>query len=294
VPQQHAQEVKRMQIESDAIDGIIQRALAEDVGTGDVTSELLIPKESTASATFAAREPMVACGMDVASHVFMAVDGRIQTRTQLKAGQRIQAGEVLLEVEGPARGILTGERTALNLMQRMCSVATLTRQYANAIEGTSATILDTRKTMPGLRILDKQATKAGGAENHRMGLYDRILIKDNHIAVLGTVTEAIQRAKAGRPQGVHIQVECDNLTQVVEAFEAGPDSILLDNMELHQLRQAVELCKGSLPLEASGNVNLETVREIAETGVNFISIGRLTHSAPCVDIGLDIEIAHAR
>jgi nicotinate-nucleotide pyrophosphorylase (carboxylating) len=218
------------------------------------------------------------------------MDAAIKTEAHVSDGEHLAAKTRMLTARGPARAILTAERTAINLLQRMSAVATLTSRYVEKVRGTKAVILDTRKTMPGLRVLDKYAVKTGGGRNHRMRLDDAILIKDNHIALAGSVTEALKRAQAGNRETLPLEIECDTLAQVREALAAGAKSILLDNMDPATLREAVSLAGGRATLEASGNVNLETVRAIAESGVDFISVGKLTHSAPSVDIGLDIAM----
>lgn len=263
---------------------VIAAALAEDVGPGDVTSAAVVPAGLRFRGVMAAREPMVVAGLDIAGQVFRAVVPEVEWRAMAKDGERVPAGRTLAEVAGPARGLLTAERTALNLLQHLSGIATLTHDYARRIEGTGCVLLDTRKTIPGLRHLAKYATRVGGAMNHRMGLYDAILIKDNHIAVCGGVGEAVRRAKTA---GVPVEVECDTVAQVREALAAGPDSILLDNMTPEMLRQAVAVAAGRVKLEASGGVTLDTIRAIAETGVDFVSVGRITQSARAVDIGLD-------
>lgn len=274
--------------DSTEVTRIIQAALAEDIGAGDVTATLLIPENQQAALAFVAREPLVACGGEIVRQVFAAVNTEIQVQLLVQDGQQLAAGARMIEVSGPARAILTGERVALNLLQRMCAVASLTAQYVEAVAGTRAVILDTRKTMPGLRALDKYAVRAGGGRNHRMRLDDMILIKDNHIRVCGGVGEALRLATAGNKNNLRIEVECDTLAQVEEAIAAGAKLILLDNMDNASLKQAVVLGAGKVEFEASGNVSLATVRAIAETGVDFISVGRITHSAGNVDIGLDM------
>lgn len=265
---------------------IINAALAEDVGTGDITGNLLIPEGAVARMAFVNREMLVVCGLNIAADVFRAVESGVRCDIRCSDGEIIDDSSILMQVEGPARALLAAERTALNLLQRMSAVATQTRRFVKLVEGTGAVILDTRKTMPGLRVLDKYAVRAGGGKNHRMRLDDAILIKDNHIALCGGVGEAVYRARAG--SDLAVEVECDTLDQVRAAVQAGADRILLDNMPVATLREAVQMVGHAVPLEASGNVTLETVREIAETGVDFISIGRLTHSVPSVDIGLDV------
>lgn len=264
---------------------VVEAALAEDVGSGDVTSSSVIPAETRFAGTLAAREPMVVAGLPLAGIVFATVSPDIIWLPETEDGQRLAAGATIARVEGPARALLTAERTAINLLQHLSGIATLTRTYVDAIAGTGAVLLDTRKTIPGLRRLAKYATRMGGAANHRMGLYDAVLIKDNHIAVCGGIGAAVKRAKAA--VSTPVEVECDTLEQLDEAIAAGADKVLLDNMEPGHLREAVRRTAGRCSLEASGGVSLETIRAIAETGVDFISVGRITHSAPAVDIGLD-------
>jgi nicotinate-nucleotide pyrophosphorylase (carboxylating) len=264
---------------------LIDSALAEDIGAGDLTSEAVIPADLQFRGVMAARDELVVAGLPFIAQVFRRVDPRISFQAKAEDGERVAAGGVIAELAGPARGLLTGERTALNLLQHLSGIATMTRTYAEAIAGTRAILLDTRKTIPGLRQVAKYATRMGGAQNHRMGLYDGILIKDNHIAVCGSVAEAVRRAKAGA--GVLVEVECDTLEQVAEAVTAGPDMILFDNMKPPTMREAVAIVGGRCKTEASGGITLETIRPIAETGVDYISVGRLTSSPRAVDIGLD-------
>jgi len=280
------------------IDRIIHSALNEDLGRGDITTQLLIPFETQMIAHVVAREPMVVAGIDVARRVYELLGNegaafedlpQLVMERRVDEGASVVAGERLLTLQGTASLILTGERTALNLLNRMCSVATQTARFVAAVQGTKAKILDTRKTMPGLRLLDKYAVGAGGGMNHRMRLDDAILIKDNHIAACGSVKGAVEQAVAGA-NGLPVIVECDTLEQVQEVLGCrGVTRILLDNMKPEQLLEAVKRVGGKLPLEASGGVTLETVRAIAETGVDFISVGRLTQGVPAVDIGLDVE-----
>ena len=266
------------------IQDIIIRALHEDIGRGDVTVTATIPPEARGSFKFVAREKMIVCGAKIAEQVFAQLSPDISFHARVKEGEMVQPGTVIATIEGFTAPILTGERVALNLWQRMCGIATLTHEYVQAVKGTKAIIRDTRKTMPGLRVLDKYAVLMGGGQNHRMRLDDAVLIKDNHIAACGSVTAAIQKA---RGQNLPVTVECDTLAQVEEALRAGVDSILLDNMSPDLLRQAVALVKGKVKLEASGGVTLSNISAIAETGVDYIAIGALTHSARSVDIGLD-------
>lgn len=273
---------------------LIDLALAEDLGSGDVTSRYFIPEGRRACAFVAVREDGVVSGVELAARVFSKVDSTLVVEILISDGSRVAAGALLIRVEGSARSILTAERTALNFLQHLSGVATLTARYVEQVKGTRAQILDTRKTTPGYRLLEKKAVLDGGGTNHRLGLYDRAMVKDNHLAAEGG-TDAIQAAiyqlESDQP-GVDVELEADNLEQV-RAFLAldGVDFILLDNMSLEELRTAVEMRgERSRPqLEASGGVTLETLREIADTGVDFISVGALTHSAPALDVGLDFE-----
>lgn len=271
------------------LDEFVARVLAEDLGSGgDVTSNATIDADARFIAAVNAREPVVAAGLDIAAAFFRALDPDVQIEQLASDGDRVEAGAVLMRLGGNARAMLAAERSALNTLQHLSGIATLTRRYVDAIAGTGATLLDTRKTIPGLRLLEKYAARMGGAENHRMRLDDGVLIKDNHIAVCGGVAEAVRRAKAANT-GLQVQVEVDRIDQIEPALAAGADRLLLDNMPPPVLREAVELVAGRVPLEASGGVNLDTVRAIAETGVDYISVGRITQSAPSVDIGLDYQ-----
>jgi len=272
------------------VEEIIDRALAEDIGFCDLTSELVIPADARAELALNARQDIVVAGIDVAARVFRRRVPECRVELRVRDGERVKAGAAMGRVEGPARGLLAVERTALNFLQHLSGIATLTAQYAERVAGTRAVLIDTRKTIPGLRALEKHAAHLGGARNHRLRLDDGVLIKDNHISVCGSLTAAVERARAGAPVLTRIEVECDTLEQVREAIEAGADMILLDNMGLEDMRQAVALSGGRIPLEASGGVRLENIRAIAETGVDFISVGRITQSAPAVDIGLDAVI----
>jgi nicotinate-nucleotide pyrophosphorylase (carboxylating) len=268
----------------------VQRVLAEDLGTGgDVTSIATIAADAHFTADMACRQAIVVAGMDVAAAFFRALDPKVHIDFLAKDGDRVEAGSALMRLEGNARAMLSAERSALNTLQHLSGIATLTRQYVDLIDGTGAILLDTRKTIPGLRVLDKYAARMGGAENHRMRLDDGLLIKDNHVAVAGGVAQAVRAAKAAN-SGLKVQVEVDRIDQIEPALHAGADRLLLDNMPPPVLREAVALVARRVPLEASGGVNLETIRGIAETGVNYISVGRITQSAPAVDIGLDYSL----
>lgn len=278
----------------------VARALAEDVGSGDVTTNSVIPPETLAEASMVAREPMVVAGLTLARVAFSTMSSELTFQEHHSDGFEASPGDVLLTIRGPARALLTAERVALNFVQRLSGIATSTRRFVEAVAGTGTIILDTRKTTPGLRNLEKYAVRCGGARNHRTGLFDMAMIKDNHLAALGNSVEnkpagfdpvaLAVRAVRDRFPGVKVEVEADRLDQVRAAVRAGADRILLDNMDLQTLRQATAWIDGRVPSEASGGINLENVRAIAETGVNFISIGALTHSARSVDIGLDIRI----
>lgn len=263
----------------------VKRALAEDIGDADVTTEAIVPPDATLNGNIVAKQQGVVAGLDVARATFLMLDDRVIFEPKVREGAQVSRGDLLARVSGPARALLIGERTALNFLGRMSGIATLTSQFVQAVRGTSAIILDTRKTAPGLRSLDKLAVKRGGGENHRMGLFDMVLIKDNHIDFAGSITAAVERVRAAGTS-LEIEVEARTLEDVAEALELGVERILLDNMELEMIREAVLLNRGRAKLEASGTVTIENVREIAETGVDSISVGALTHSAKVFDISL--------
>ena len=274
------------------IEPVVRMALAEDLGrAGDLTSQACIPEGARMRAVFAARAPGVMAGADCVRLALRALDPDATVEARVADGEAFDAGVALIEAEADARAFLAAERTALNLLGRLCGIATLTRAYVEAVAGTGARIADTRKTTPGLRALEKHAVACGGGTNHRFGLDDAILIKDNHVAVCGGVGEAVRRARAIAGHLVRVEVEVDGLDQLDEALAERPDVVMLDNFSLEDLREAVARAaaspKGAPVLEASGGVRLETVRAIAETGVDVISVGALTHSAPSLDIGLD-------
>jgi len=272
------------------LDGFVKQVLGEDLGKGgDVTSAATIAADARFTAEMNTRQPIVVAGIDIAAAFFRALDPKVEIEARAADGDQVAAGAVLLRLSGSARAMLSAERSALNTLQHLSGIATLTRQYVDAIEGTGTVLLDTRKTIPGLRALDKFAARMGGAQNHRMRLDDGVLIKDNHLAVCGGVAEAVRRAKAANT-GLQVQVEVDRIDQIEPALAAGADRLLLDNMDPAQLREAVRVVAGRVPLEASGGVTLQTIRSLAETGVNFISVGRITQSAPAVDIALDYGI----
>ncbi len=270
------------------IEPVVRMALAEDLGrAGDVTAQACIPEGARMRAVFAARKAGVLAGIDCVRLAVLAMDPEASVTLALRDGDAFEAGAVLAEVEADARAFLAAERTALNLLGRMCGIATLTRAYVSAVAGTTARIADTRKTTPGLRALEKHAVLCGGGVNHRFGLDDAILIKDNHVAVCGSVGEAVRRARAAAGHLMKVEVEVDGLDQLDQALAERPDVIMLDNFTLPMLREAVVRVAGRITLEASGGVNLDTVAAIAGTGVDVISVGALTHSAPSLDIGLD-------
>ncbi len=266
------------------LDEIVARALAEDLGDGDVTTAATVPAAARASALITQKAPGVVFGFEAAEETFRALDPEVEIERLARQGEWRERGEVL-RIEGRARALLSAERTALNFLQRLSGVATMAARCVAAIEGTDARILDTRKTTPGLRRLEKAAVAAGGATNHRAGLYDAILIKENHATLAGGVGEAVRRARAAAPE-LPLEVECRTLAEVDEALAAGASSILLDNMSPDQLREAVEHVAGRAQLEASGGMTLETLKEVAATGVDFVSVGALTHSAPALDLSL--------
>jgi nicotinate-nucleotide pyrophosphorylase (carboxylating) len=277
------------------LDEVILRALAEDAPWGDITSEAFLPVESAATASLVAREPGILSGLGVFARVFELVDAKIAVTVLARDGEPLIPGAVLATVEGPARSVLRAERIALNLAQRMCGIATLTARYVEAVAGTDARIVDTRKTTPGLRALERQAVRDGGGHNHRFSLSDAVLAKDNHLAVLSaagiSLGDAIRAARAKIGHTTHLEVEVDRLDQVEEVVSAGVDTIMLDNFTPEQLRAGVALVAGRALVEASGGVNLDTVAEIARCGVDIISVGALTHSVRSLDLGLDIEVA---
>jgi nicotinate-nucleotide pyrophosphorylase (carboxylating) len=287
----HAVAVQRL--DAKEIRRAVQSALAEDIGSGDASTLATVPADAQAVAVMRARRPLTVCGLAFAEIAFRELSGAVKISRVASDGKRIKAGATLMKISGPARALLSAERVALNFIQRLSGVATLTAQFVEAIRGTRAKILDTRKTTPGWRRFEKYAVLCGGGRNHRIGLYDMVLIKDNHLAALrdgkpNAIAAAVHRARKKFPR-LKVEVEADTLKQVEQAIAARADFILLDNMTPAQLRQGVKSVRGRAKTEASGGVNLKTVRGIAKTGVDFISVGALTHSAPAVDIGLDFE-----
>ncbi len=271
------------------LDDIIKNALREDIHTGDLTTQAVVSGSRPAKARLVAKEPLTLAGINVAARVFALLDPSIVFESCFMDGQNVEKGLVIANLSGDAAQLLQGERVALNLLQRMSGIATITAGYVKAVSGTKARIVDTRKTTPGLRMLEKYAVRVGGGINHRTGLYDGILIKENHIAAAGGISEAVRRAKAYIPHTLKIEVETESIEQVKEALASGADIIMLDNMDCETMRHCVNLIAGKVIVEASGGVNLDTVREIAETGVDIISIGALTHSPRAMDVSMLLD-----
>lgn len=263
-------------------------ALREDIGTGDVTTLSTVPPEARARGRMVAKAAGVVAGLPVVEEVYRQISPQVVVRPLAAEGARVQPGDALCEIEGPAQAILIGERVALNFLQRLSGIATRTARFVELVAGTGARIVDTRKTTPGLRLLEKYAVRVGGGHNHRMGLYDAVMIKDNHIIAAGGITAAVRRAREAAPHTMTVTVECETLAQVDEALEAGADALLLDNMDNATRAEAVRRAKGRALTEASGGITEGTAREIAKTGVDILSIGALTHSAPALDISLDL------
>lgn len=269
---------------------LIEQALKEDVGNGDVTTNALIPDAMASTATMTAKADGIVAGMEVAEAVFRLLSDEMDWKPLVKDGDRVKRGDLLVEMSGPFRALLTGERLALNFLQRMSGIATLTGQFVAQVAGTGTKILDTRKTVPGLRLLDKYAVKAGGGENHRIGLYDMVLIKDNHIKVAGGIKKAVEQIRQQVPAGMKIEVETTTPAEVQEALDMQVDIIMLDNMTTETMKSCVALINRRAKVEASGNMNLQRVREVADTGVDYISIGALTHSVTALDISMNIQL----
>jgi len=274
---------------TEEIASIVRRALAEDLGCGDVTTDSIVPAEASARGQFIAKAVGVIAGWDAVAATFSALDRRAAVRPVVRDGGEASAGTVIGTVEGPARALLSGERVALNFLQRLSGIATMTRAFVRAAEGTRAVILDTRKTAPGLRPLDRLAVRLGGGTNHRFGLHDMALVKENHITAVGGITAAVRRLRRNARAGIPIEVEVRTLAELREALDLAPDRILLDNMNTDDMREAVRIAAGRVPLEASGGVRLETAAEIARTGVDYISVGALTHSVRALDISLELD-----
>lgn len=271
------------------IKDIIQYALNEDIGQGDITSDSIIDAKSILSGKITAKESGVIAGLEIAKSAFSIIDPNIEFEPVSEDGKFVNSADIVALVKGNGRAILRGERVVLNIIQRMSGIATLTRKYADLVKGTKAKILDTRKTAPGLRMLDKMAVKIGGGVNHRFGLYDMVLIKENHITAAGGIIEAVNKVRERYKNQFLIEIEIDNIEDLNKAIELKVDRILLDNMTLEDMRHAVDVVNGRIPLEASGNVNLNTVKSVADTGVDYISIGALTHSVKALDLSLLIE-----
>jgi len=272
------------------LDKLVSNALQEDLGAGDITTRAIVPSELEASGEFVAKEEMVLAGWPVAVRTFQWLSVNTSSQCFFKEGDTVPKGSILGRMEGPAFSLLSGERVALNFLQRLSGVATLTRKFVSAVSGFKAVILDTRKTTPGLRLVEKYAVRVGGGMNHRWGLADGVLIKENHITVAGSLAEAVSRARVGADHLKKIEVEVTTLDEVAQALEAGTDVILLDNMAINEIKKAVALVDGKVPLEVSGGVTLENVRELASTGVDYISVGALTHSPKAMDISLELKL----
>lgn len=268
-------------------DRLIDFWLHEDIGQFDLTAQLMLDEDAISTFHMVAREPMIIAGIKVAERVFTRYDDRLKVTVLVKDGDHANKGDRLLTVSGPSRSIVTAERPALNILQRLCGIATETARYCKEVEGTKARLLDTRKTTPGLRMLEKHAVTCGGGLNHRLGLDNGVMLKDNHIAIAGSIGKAVERVRKHLPALTKVEVECDRLDQVAEALAAGADVIMLDNMSLEDMRTAVKTVNGAAKVEASGGINIKTIREVALTGVDFISTSKITQAAPAVDIGLD-------
>jgi nicotinate-nucleotide pyrophosphorylase (carboxylating) len=275
-----------MGLTADVLEPVVRAALAEDVGSGDVTTDSVVPADARCRATLELEEPGVVCGVPAVRAVFQALDSGVVVAPLLEEGVRVvDVPAPVARIEGPARAVLTGERTALNLFGRLCGIATLTARYVDLVAGTGTQVLDTRKTTPGLRALEKYAVRCGGGTNHRMGLHDAVLLKENHLRIAGGIAPAVAAVRNGGP----VEVEAETLGEVAEALAAGADRILLDNMTPEEVRRTVELVDGRAQLEASGGISLATVRAFAETGVDFVSVGALTHAARSLHVSLEVE-----
>ena len=278
-----------MNLDLDTVREIVRRALDEDVGSGDVTTNIVVPGDATTLGVITSKEDGILCGIDVARMVYEEIDPELEFEKLMADGTPLSFGAACARLMGRARSCLTGERVALNLVQRMSGVSTLTAEYVKAVEGTGAVIMDTRKTMPGLRVLDKYAVSVGGGRNHRYGLYDMVLIKSNHLEPAGGIEAAVRKVKEANGGGIKIEVEVSSLRDLDKALGAGVDQIMLDNMRVKDMERAVRMAAGRVKLEASGGINLENVRKVASTGVDYISVGALTHSASAVDMSLRLR-----
>lgn len=272
---------------SDELDRIIDNALREDMPEGDITSENVVSQDSTSKAVITGKEEGILAGIEVAEKVFKKIDPEIRIKKYFRDGQGIKKGEKLAVLQGSSISLLKGERTALNFLQRMSGIATLTRRFVNGLRGSSTKLLDTRKTTPGLRILEKYAVKTGGGENHRFSLSDMVMLKDNHLSLVGDIRTAVERARANIRPGIKIEVETSNLKEVKEAINSGADMVMLDNMSLNKMREVVEWVNGRVPLEVSGKVDLDNIKDIALLGVDYVSVGSLTHSFKSLDISMN-------
>ena len=270
------------------VDDVLRAAVREDVGNGDITTFSTIPRDAKAAGRYTAKQDLVVAGLTVTARLLELVDPALSYRPLVEDGDEVNERTVIAEVRGPASSMLTGERVTLNMLQRMCGIATFTREYVRRLNGTKARVADTRKTVPGLRLLDKYAVACGGGSNHRMGLFDAVLIKNNHLAFHDSIVSAVRAARAHAGRGFRIEVEIADPEGVDEAIQAGADAILLDNFSVEQTREAVRRCRGRVPLESSGGITLDTIREYAEAGVDIISVGALTHSPPAADIHLRV------
>lgn len=275
--------------QSKLVDRIIENALDEDIGPGDITTSAIVDPEIRGEARLLAKEEMVLAGMEIFSRVFFLLDPGIEVESRFSDGDVVREGTYIAQLKGSIRGILSGERTALNFLQHLSGIATLTRVYVEKADPTKVRVIDTRKTTPGLRLLEKYAVRAGGGSNHRFGLFDGILIKDNHIATAGSITRAVEKVKSAVPHTVRIEVEVTDTKGLEEAINAGAEAVLLDNMPLEEMKRAVSITGGRVLLEASGGVTLESIGKIAKTGVDLISVGAITHSARSVDISLEVK-----
>jgi nicotinate-nucleotide pyrophosphorylase (carboxylating) len=280
--------VKPAPLDLRVVDDVLRAAVREDVGSGDVTTAATIPESALATARYTPKQPVVVCGLPVVGRLLELIDPRLQYRTLAEDGDSAKRGEAIAEVHGSARSILTAERVTLNTLQRMCGIATYTREYVERVQGTRAKVADTRKTAPGLRLLDKYAVACGGGSNHRMGLFDAILIKNNHLVFHESIPSAIRKTREKAGPKIRIEVEVPGPEFVEDVIQAGADVILLDNFTVEQTREAVRHCGGRVPLETSGGITLETIRDYAEAGVDIISVGALTHSPPAADIHLRV------
>lgn len=281
--------MNKSELNIEKIKSVIDYALKEDIGNGDITTDSLIPMDLQAKATMTAKSTGVIAGLAVAEYVFRTLSTDITWKTFVNDGDKVTKGEIIVEISGSYRALLTGERVALNFMQRMSGIATMTANYVNALKDSKTKILDTRKTVPGLRLLDKYSVLTGGGTNHRIGLYDMVLIKDNHIKIAGGITKAVTQIKKSLPNGMKIEVETTTIKEVQEALAVGVDIIMLDNMSNSTMAESVKIINGRAKVEASGNMTMERLKEVAATGVNFISIGALTHSVAAFDISMNIE-----